>query len=353
MKELIKISDNNGNHTISAKELYIFLGYDASHWKRWYEKNIEKNEFAIENEDWEGFAIMASSNNGIPTKDFALTIDFAKKLAMMARTEKGEQARQYFIEVEKQYKGQIAHQQQPMSIEEIMIKQLQDSIAQRKRVDEIEQKQSTIEQKQSELAAEVAEIKANKNTEPAVDTNYYSVKGWFKLYSKRFDINEARSVGIKCRKISLERNIEIGKTYSAEFGEVNTYHRSILSEVTGMADYSVSQIEVPTPMPATYNGKSIDLQEISNKIGYLKIVHGITHNTIAERVGVNRCIISRIFGLQRYADKYLIYKFEAAFKKELTGYADYMKAISSVVPYPVVKPKIKRTSKNIIVYQFA
>lgn len=105
MKELIKISDNNGNHTISAKELYLFLGYDSANWKRWYERNIVNNEFAIENDDWEGFFIKKSGNE---TKDFALTIDFAKKLAMTAHTEKGEQARQYFLDVEKAYKGQIA-----------------------------------------------------------------------------------------------------------------------------------------------------------------------------------------------------------------------------------------------------
>lgn len=45
-------------------------------------------------------------SNGNETKDFALTIDFAKRLAMMAKTEKGEQARKYFIECEKQLKEQ-------------------------------------------------------------------------------------------------------------------------------------------------------------------------------------------------------------------------------------------------------
>jgi paraquat-inducible protein B len=44
--------------------------------------------------------------NGNETKDFSLTLDFAKRLAMMTRTEKGEQARQYFIECEKQLKEQ-------------------------------------------------------------------------------------------------------------------------------------------------------------------------------------------------------------------------------------------------------
>lgn len=37
-------------------------------------------------------------------KDYRLTIDFAKKLCMVSKSERGEQARNYFIEVEKRYK---------------------------------------------------------------------------------------------------------------------------------------------------------------------------------------------------------------------------------------------------------
>jgi len=94
--ELIKINTNEqGTQVISANELYLFLGYDASNWVKWYKKNILDNEFAIENEDFTELVLSTR------TKDFALSIDFAKKLAMMSRTEKGEQARKYFIECEK------------------------------------------------------------------------------------------------------------------------------------------------------------------------------------------------------------------------------------------------------------
>lgn len=99
MEELIKITTNDkGTKVVSAKELYEFLGFNTTHWAKWAKKNIEGNQFAFENQDWKGFALRANGND---TKDYALTIDFAKRLAMMARTEKGEQARQYFISCEK------------------------------------------------------------------------------------------------------------------------------------------------------------------------------------------------------------------------------------------------------------
>jgi phage anti-repressor protein len=101
--ELIKISINSeGQTVVSARDLYAFLGHDKSQWARWYSKNIINNKFAIENEDWTGFDLMSNGNS---TKDFALILNFAKKLCMLARTERGEQARQYFIDCETKLKA--------------------------------------------------------------------------------------------------------------------------------------------------------------------------------------------------------------------------------------------------------
>lgn len=51
MNGLIKVTERNGMSIVSARELYDFLGFDKSNWKRWSEKNIARNEFAIESED--------------------------------------------------------------------------------------------------------------------------------------------------------------------------------------------------------------------------------------------------------------------------------------------------------------
>ena len=106
MEELIKVTEENGKQLVSAKELYENLGLDISHWNRWYKKNILDNPFSIENEDYVILALKAKNGKGRPSKDFALTIDFAKKLSMTAKTEAGEVCRNYFIRCEqiaKQY----------------------------------------------------------------------------------------------------------------------------------------------------------------------------------------------------------------------------------------------------------
>jgi phage anti-repressor protein len=60
--ELIKITEHNGSKAVSARELYEFLGFKKAHWNRWYNKNIIENQFALENEDYQGFTIVVNGN---------------------------------------------------------------------------------------------------------------------------------------------------------------------------------------------------------------------------------------------------------------------------------------------------
>lgn len=95
--ELLPINENNGKRAVNARDLYLFLGYDKSQWARWYTTNIINNDFAEEGIDYQTFDIVS---NGNATKEFALSIDFAKELSMLARNERGKQARKYFIACE-------------------------------------------------------------------------------------------------------------------------------------------------------------------------------------------------------------------------------------------------------------
>jgi len=95
MNTLIKITDKG---LVSAKELYLGLGLNKSQWSRWYPSNIQKNEFYKENTDWIGVRHNVEGNE---TLDFAISLEFAKHIAMMARTEKSYEYRNYFSECEK------------------------------------------------------------------------------------------------------------------------------------------------------------------------------------------------------------------------------------------------------------
>ncbi len=94
--------DNEGMTT--AKKLYAFLELRPGDYSRWVKKNIEKNIFAEAGKDYIIFRMDAewrkSGVRGQFARDYKLTARFAKKLAMVSQTPKGEEARNYFIRIE-------------------------------------------------------------------------------------------------------------------------------------------------------------------------------------------------------------------------------------------------------------
>ena len=99
--EIMLQVDSGGKTT--AKALYEFLELDKSNYSRWCKKNILENSFAEENIDFWAFVIN-DEWGGQATTDYKLTASFAKKLAMSSQTERGEQAREYFLKVEQRLK---------------------------------------------------------------------------------------------------------------------------------------------------------------------------------------------------------------------------------------------------------
>lgn len=123
VNELIKITTNDkGVQVISAKELYDGLGLNKTHWNRWAKRNIEENEFFLENVDWIRFAIKA---NGNESSDYAITLRFGQHIAMMARTEKSHEYRDYLLQCEKQL---IENKDKSLSIAREEIKELRSLV---------------------------------------------------------------------------------------------------------------------------------------------------------------------------------------------------------------------------------
>ena len=195
MKQLIKIQTNtDGKKAVSAREMYVGLGLEPTHWKRWANRNIEKNSYAVEGVDWVGFALMA---NGNETKDYILNLDFAKKLCMQVRTDKGEQIRNYFLEVEKVAMGISTHQ--------------------------------TVE------SARLAEIEAklHRLESLAVGSHVtdYSIMGYARLCKKNICLNEANALGKRATKQCKELGLSIGHIRDSRYGLVNTYPEQVLEQV--------------------------------------------------------------------------------------------------------------------------
>lgn len=103
MTELIKITENNGNKAVSARELHVFLE-SKQEFANWIKSRIDKYGL-IENQDFEVFDnFIKNPDGGRPLKEYILKVDTAKELAMVEGNEKGKLARLYFIEMEKKAK---------------------------------------------------------------------------------------------------------------------------------------------------------------------------------------------------------------------------------------------------------
>jgi phage anti-repressor protein len=98
MNEIIQINYDNDRPTVSAKDLHDFLGVKTAY-KDWFPRMCEYG--FIEGQDFCSF--LSESTGGRPAQDAQLTIDMAKELCMLQRNERGKQARQYFIQLEKDW----------------------------------------------------------------------------------------------------------------------------------------------------------------------------------------------------------------------------------------------------------
>ncbi|WP_392421107.1 antA/AntB antirepressor family protein (plasmid) [Capnocytophaga canis] len=122
MEGLIKITEQNGQKVVSARELHKFLGVGRD-FSNWIKDRIEKYDF-IENQDFEVFANFGENpKGGRPLIEYALTLNMAKELSMVENNEKGKQARRYFISIEKKYIEQLKALAQPKVIEDYSLEQ--------------------------------------------------------------------------------------------------------------------------------------------------------------------------------------------------------------------------------------
>lgn len=114
MNQLINITQNENNDSVvSGRELHEFLEVSTPY-TQWFERMIEYG--FVQNVDFIGLSQKSEKpQGGRPTLDHALKLDMAKEISMIQRTAKGKEARQYFIQVEKEYKQK---QQAPMTLDQ-------------------------------------------------------------------------------------------------------------------------------------------------------------------------------------------------------------------------------------------
>lgn len=102
MHELMKLSYDNDRITLSARELHEFLESNER-FSKWFDRMVTYG-FS----DGIDFTTVQKStlvNNGAQRElqDYQITIEMAKEIAMLQRSDKGKEARHYFIQLEKEW----------------------------------------------------------------------------------------------------------------------------------------------------------------------------------------------------------------------------------------------------------
>lgn len=99
MNEIIKPQqDESGELKISGRELHMFLEVGTPY-DKWFPR---MSEYGF-TEGIDFSTKMSESTGGRPATDHLMTVDMAKEISMLQRTEKGKEARQYFLQLEKEW----------------------------------------------------------------------------------------------------------------------------------------------------------------------------------------------------------------------------------------------------------
>ena len=95
MDELIRINYDSEHPTVSGRELHDALQVKTAY-KDWFPRMCEYG--FVEGTDFSSF--LSESSGGRPAVNHQISIDMAKQLCMIQRTDIGRKFRQYFIKVE-------------------------------------------------------------------------------------------------------------------------------------------------------------------------------------------------------------------------------------------------------------
>jgi len=187
MKEIIKITENNGKKAVNARDLYNFLEVETP-FHKWMPRMLEYG--FDENIDW----TKMSSENQSFNIDYVLTLDCAKEISMLQRTDRGKEARKYFIECEKQLKQSPAIPQsfaEALQLAADQAKQLELQAPKVNYYDNVLQSETLLTTNEIAKDLGMSAITLNKKLHEA--KIQYKQSGTWLLYSKHQDKGYAKT----------------------------------------------------------------------------------------------------------------------------------------------------------------
>ena len=213
MYELLNIEVKDGKQLVSARELHEKLILEEGKEERfsqWFKRHLQYG--FEENIDFTSVKKFTVVNNGAKREliDYAITIDMAKEICMLQKSDKGREFRKYFIECEKKLKAIDNKAQLLLDI----YNGGEKAIAASKKLHEIEA---------APIKAELKEA----NIQLQKDKQWWSIKRTAIMTNTSWKDYSWK----KLKAASLETGHEVKKVFDANFGAVNAYHEDAWKEV--------------------------------------------------------------------------------------------------------------------------
>ena len=211
MNELIPLQPQtiNGNavETVSARTLHEFLGV-TERFSSWMERQFQYG--FEENVDYLGckvFNTLAKQE----VQEYYLSLDCAKEISMIQKSDKGKQARKYFIECEKKLT-----QPKPMTQIELIALIANQMAEQERKSLELDNRLQVVEQKQQQLNQ---------------DNDHFTIKGFCSLHQLDLSNGKMSALSRKAKKLSDVKDYTYHEITDPRWGKVRTYHVDILTEL--------------------------------------------------------------------------------------------------------------------------
>jgi phage anti-repressor protein len=195
MQDLIKINYENNSPTVSARELHQFLKSETD-FRHWFPR---MTEYGFKTNIDYTPVIFEHPQNRQPTADYAMTLDMAKEICMIQRTDKGKEARQYFIRIEKEYRTKILPKDYLSALKALIAAE---------------------ETKQRLLAEnDILETALNESL------TFYTVAKYNNTFKMGWNLNKCQEIGKRLSTYCRANSIEIRKckTNDERFGDVHSY----------------------------------------------------------------------------------------------------------------------------------
>lgn len=201
--------------TFNGRDLHTDLAVKKD-FSDWIKVQI-KRAMLVENVDFITVPQKGDGGKFAPI-EYHLTIEAGKHIAMLSGTARGKVVRDYFLDCEKKAKAGAPVVKDP---------QIAAVIFTLTRIDAMEQEQKRQAEELAKLAENVAVIEAR--TQP--ENKHFTVMGYANLIGVPIDTRTAANLGRRCAALSRQRGFVIGDVSDPRFGNVHSYHESVLQEV--------------------------------------------------------------------------------------------------------------------------